>query len=59
MDAKMQAALMAYTKHRDYMKAYNRRPEVRAKHTAYNRKRWELIKKAQELLKTEQLSEEA
>jgi len=44
-----------YKKHKAYMTAYNKRPDVRAKRREYNRERWQLIKEVTRQLKEEGL----
>jgi hypothetical protein len=48
-------AAEAYQKHQSYMKSYNTRPEIKAKRKAYNSRRWQLIKRAVEIMKAEQI----
>ena len=42
-------------KHVEYMKAYNKRPEVKAKRSIYNSKRWQMIKQITAQLREEGL----
>jgi hypothetical protein len=45
LSEKEQKLLESAKKHAAYMAAYNKRPEVRAKRRAYNKARWQEIKK--------------
>ena len=49
----MEKALELYAKHVEYMKTYNKRPEVREKRREYNSKRWQAMKLAKQLLAQE------
>jgi hypothetical protein len=51
LTAEEQKMYDAYRKHQAYMKAYNKRPMVRAKRKIYNSERWEAIKAAKNLVK--------
>jgi hypothetical protein len=48
-------AAAAYKKHQAYMQAYNQRAEVKEKRKLYNSKRWQLMKRATELLREEKI----
>lgn len=40
-----------YLKHKAYMAAYNKRPKVKAKRSAYNKERWAAMKLAHQIAK--------
>jgi hypothetical protein len=46
-----QQALEQYLKHKDYMAAYNKRPDVKAKRTLRNKERWQKMKQAYHIAK--------
>ena len=51
----IESVVKQYEKHKSYMSAYNKRPNVKAKRKSYNRERWQLIKATLTQLKKEGL----
>ena len=43
--------LKAYLHHQSYMKAYSKRPSVKAKRSSYNKERWAMMKAAAQIAK--------
>jgi hypothetical protein len=53
MDA--QKLIESAKRHAEYMRAYNKRPEVKAKRRMYNKERWQMIKQVKAQLREEGL----
>lgn len=55
LNEKEQRLLASLYKHKAYMEAYNKRPEVQAKRRVYNKQRWQELKGLRKVLKEEGL----
>lgn len=51
----IESLLRSLAKHKAYMDAYNKRPDVKAKRRQYNSDRWKAMKAAREIAKEEGL----